>query len=311
MSFDTTFGGAIEKCYRRLLSNQMEMVCLVAAGFSAGTPGTPTAGLQFSGPLVSALRPGVIIAIDYEVFLVTAVTAQTTNTATITAMPAYSGSTAASHSTNALCYIAPKFTRWDIWDAINNALNYLSSPEHGLFTAVTKTITYIPTFQGYDLGAFPANFIRMIEFNYDIATPTRNFPDIRKSKFVRGISNTKIPSGRGIVLYEAGWAGLNMNLTLACPFTNVVNATDDLVAVAGMLESQVDIPALCAEVDLTIAREIKRNFIESQPDPKTMENVPPGAMTAAVNNLLNIRDRRISEERERLYTFWPDARQRP
>jgi len=62
----------------------------------------------------------------------------------------------------------------------------------------------------------------------------------------------------------------------------------------------IDIPVLGAEIDLTLPREISRNFMESQPDPRKAQEVVPGAVAGSVNALVNRRMQRISEEADRL-----------
>ena len=62
----------------------------------------------------------------------------------------------------------------------------------------------------------------------------------------------------------------------------------------------IDIPALGAEIDLTQPREISRNFMESQPDPRKAQEVAPGAVAGSVNALIARRVQRIAEEAARL-----------
>ena len=72
------------------------------------------------------------------------------------------------------------------------------------------------------------------------------------------------------------------------------------VTIPNMTPTMLDIPALGAEIDLTVPREISRNFMESQPDPRKAQEVTPGAVAGSVNALIMRRAQRISEEADRL-----------
>jgi hypothetical protein len=96
-----------------------------------------------------------------------------------------------------------------------------------------------------------------------------------------------------------------VNIAAAVPFINLVNLTDDVVATSGLPPTAIDIPAICAEIDLTSVREVKRDATESQPDPRKAADVPAGAMTAVAQALVLLRDRRIAAEADRLNRQWP------
>jgi len=72
------------------------------------------------------------------------------------------------------------------------------------------------------------------------------------------------------------------------------------VTIPNMTPTMLDLPALGAEIDLTLPREISRNFMESQPDPRKAQEVAPGAVAGSVNALIMRRAQRISEEADRL-----------
>ena len=57
---------------------------------------------------------------------------------------------------------------------------------------------------------------------------------------------------------------------------------------------------LFRSIDLTLPREISRNFMESQPDPRKAQEVVAGAVAGSVNALILRRQQRISEEATRL-----------
>ena len=299
----SSFGDMVERTYRHLMSNQREVVAKLNPAYVQGT-----GQMTLISPGVNTIGPGSLLAVEWSVYRVDQWTPNPSSTGGTAAVTVVQGSTDLVHPVNSDVYVNPKYTRWDIAVSINDALNSLSSPSNGLFAVGTTTITYNPVFMGYDLAAVPANFNGVIELTYDIAPPSHNFPTIRRFKIVRGISNAKFPSGRGIILYESAWPGLNINFTYSYPFAPLLNPNDDAVVVSGLPATAIDIPGMQAEVDLTIAREIKRNFIEAQPDPRKAQDVVSGGMLNATNKLEMRLEQRISEEADRLAIMWPSRR---
>jgi len=101
-----------------------------------------------------------------------------------------------------------------------------------------------------------------------------------------------IPSSSGTTFYmtqPASVTATGITLQAATPTT-----------IPNMVPTMLDLPALGAEIDLTIPREISRNFMESQPDPRKAQEVAPGAVAGSVNALIMRRAQRISEEADRL-----------
>jgi hypothetical protein len=67
-----------------------------------------------------------------------------------------------------------------------------------------------------------------------------------------------------------------------------------------MLNPATDIPPLGAEIQLTLPREIKRNFMESQPDPRKALEVLAGNVSNSVQALTILYNERVGEEAARL-----------
>lgn len=309
---DSKFSEVIEKVYRRLMSGQREQTVQVTGGTTVvGTQtGISNSAITFqvTGVQTGTLAVGAIIACEMEVMLVTSFTG-TTGTATVTVVRGYSGSIADFHPNNALIYVNPKYTRYDIGVAINDDLMDLSSPTNGLFQVGVAKLTYNPVYMGYDLGSagVPQDFLDILDIRYRIAPPTHNFPPIKRWKVLRGIGgygsgvvDDIFPSGYGLVIYERGWPGLPIYVTYSAPFNTLTSLSQDLITDAGLPSTATDLPALGAEIDLTIPREIKRNFIESQPDPRKFQEVPPQAISNSVQALIMRREKRISSEADRL-----------
>ena len=308
----TTFGDLIEKVYRRTMGGIRERTVQIDQTGGIGSDDTTVVLL---GAQTNGIAPGVILAVELELLYIVEWDNET-NTATV--MRGYYGSIATSHINGTICYINPRYSRYDIGVAINDDLRSLSSPTNGLFRVGVAQLTYNPVFAGYDLGALPDNFIDILEVRYRIAPPYRTFPAIKKWKVLRGIPDPVFPSGKGLVLYESGWPGLPIYVMYSAPFLKLVDESDSVYEtpgtndeaapnngystanVANLTPTMIDIPVLGAEIDLTLPREISRNFMESQPDPRKAQEVAPGAVAGSVNALVMRRAQRINEEADRL-----------
>ena len=308
----TTFGDLIEKVYRRVMGGIRERTVQID---QTGGIGSDDDTVILSGPQTSGIVPGVILAVELELLYVVG---WDPNNNTATVMRGYYGSIATAHINGTIIYINPRYSRYDIGVAINDDLRSISSPTNGLFRVGVAQLTYNPVFAGYDLGALPDNFIDILEVRYRIAPPYRTFPAIKKWKVLRGIPDPVFPSGKGLVLYESGWPGLPIYVMYSAPFLKLVDESDSVYEtpgtndeaapnngystanVANLTPTMIDIPVLGAEIDLTLPREISRNFMESQPDPRKATEVAPGAVAGSVNALVMRRAQRINEEADRL-----------
>src|SRR5487761_1891752 len=314
-----TFFDLIEKVYRRVMAAQREISVQTSAAISSSaTSFAPT------GPQKTSIFPGCRLAIEMEVMYCPA-----WDGTTATVIRGWEGSSKSAHATGIICYVNPKYTRFDIGVAINDDLRSLSSPTNGLFRVNTTPITYSSVYQGYDLGALPSNYIKILGVAYREADPARRFPLITnfdERQFGSQNTDAAFPSGQALIIYEEAYPGLPMYVTYAAPFLKLVNPSDSLfltpsvndeappniaytaAVLPNLSPTMVDIPELGAEIYLTQVREIARNFVESQPDHRNAQDVPAQAIASSVNPLIMRRDRRISEEADRLFLKYPDRR---
>ena len=302
----TTYNDWIEKTWRRVYSGANDAVVQLA---TAITPTTTSFGVTPAQSTV--MRNGAILSVDLEVMLVVN---WNQNNGTATVVRGYEGSVPCAHAADALVYVQPKYTKFDIGIALNDELKRLSSPDSGLFQVGVSTVTYNPVYMGYDLGTIPTDFIDVLEIRHKIPFPTRNYPKISKWKVLRSIPDaTVFPSGAGIVIYEGGYPGQPFYIQYSAPFTplgNILNndnslnlsatLAQDVATTSGMLNPATDIPPLGAEIQLTLPREIKRNFMESQPDPRKALEVLAGNVSNSVQALTILYNERVSEEATRL-----------
>ena len=298
----TTFSDVIERVRRRLLSGIREQIVQLSAAYTAGSP-----VLQVTGTYLGAVVPGTLLSVDLEIFYVEAAT----TSGALTVIGGYAGSTPANHAAGAQAVVNDRFPRFDIAQAVNEDLLDLSAPYNGLGQILYTDVTFNPTFAGYDLGtSFDPVSSKVLEVSYQIAPPVRTYPLIRRGEFrvIRAANQPSVfPSGCGIVLYRSAYPGLPVHVQFLAPFSPLVNLTDDLTAVAGIPATATDLPALGAEILLMQPREVKRNFIESQPDPRKGPEVPPGATMQSFKKLEDQRQKRIDAEADRISRAYPEC----
>lgn len=291
------YSDVIAKTRRRLLSGVREAAVLLTEPYTAGSP-----TLNVEGSFLNAIQPGCILSVDLEVFYVTSVT----TAGSVGVVPGYDGSTEADHATGTICYVNPRFTNYDIGVAINDDLLDLSAPYNGLGQVLTTSFTWNPTYLGYDLGSqFSPISSSVLEVSYKLAPPVRTYPTIRDYRVDRNADTTVFPSGVAIILYQPAYTGLPVTVKFLAPFSPLVNLTDDLTEVAGLPASMYDLPDLGAAIRLVQPREVKRNFLESQPDPRKAPEVPPSAVMNSSAKLEMQRQKRIDAEADRLSRAYP------
>ena len=297
-----SFGAVIEKTRRRLLSGVREQVVTLTQPYYAGDNTMALAGSYFN-----AIQPGVILSVDLEQFYVLS----STTAGSVVVRGGYEGSTPADHASSTMCFINDRFPRFDIGVAVNDDLRDLSAPTNGLGQIDYIDQTFNPTYMGYDLGStFDSVSSRVLEVTYKIAPPVRSYPLIRRGDYrvLRNQNDPSIfPSGNGLIIYQSAYPGLPIHIQFLSPFNQLVNLTDDLTTVAGLPSSMYDLPDLGAAIRLMDPREIKRNFIESQPDPRKAPEVPPAATANSQVKLEKQRQARIDAECERIVRAYPNS----
>jgi hypothetical protein len=292
----TTFLDLINRTHQYLYTGQREQIAVLAANVPASST-----SLSFTGPL-GGIRANSLVSIDLEMFFVLSVN-DANNTAQV--MPAWLGSPTSSHSAGAPVTVNPKFSNWQIAQAINEDLDDLSSPDNGLYRIVTADITFNPVQTGYDLSALPSNFIDIRSVRFQQANPTQYLPAVRSWTVDRNQSATYFPSGNALFIYEPGWPGLPLHVQAMAPFNHLNYTTDDVVAVAGLPATATDLPPLGAALILMYGRPFKRGFTEIQGDTRRNEEIPPGLIEGGMKPLAMHRQQRIAAEASRLARQYP------
>jgi hypothetical protein len=297
----------IDETRGHLLAGMQEQRNRLLAPYTAGQT-TLSFAYPIAGTNTSSITPGKVIEVGTTLFYVWA-TNQTANTATV--QGGWDSTVDANQPVNATVTVSPRFPQARIVQALNEELSVLCAPTNGLFQMATLEFPYIAVVAGYDLPTAPNLILEVYDVRYDIPGPSKKWPRIERVnwRYESGAETSSFPSGQSLTLSAGGYPGFNVRVFYKAAFNPALtNLTADAAAATGMAATMLDIPPLGAAIRLMAGREIKRNFIEGQPDTRRSTEVPPGAIMRADTGLAMLRQQRIAEEKSRLQQLWPVKR---
>lgn len=304
------YSDLIEKALRLLTPTAVEQSLQITANYTAGS-GTMT--VDAANPAYAAAgRPGTILGSGAGGAPQAWTVQKDNGSGVLSVIGGAQGSTdtnvtGSATSPAATVWVRPKFTRWDIAEAINDELLALSSPDNGLGQILVAQITYIPVFMGY---ALPATFVsdtsKVLEVMFTEPLPWKRNPIMRDSYRVdRSGYFGQNPTVSGLIIHQVGYPGLPLFVQYLSPFSTLTNLTDNVLTVAGVPIEAQDIVAWGAALRLAPDREIQRNSMSSQPDPRKATEIPAGAIGRSADTLANRYAMRISQERNRIMRAYP------
>ena len=288
----TTTATVIDRTLRQLLSGTVEARNKLASTInSSATSVTTTYALE-------SLRAGQVFEIDSEMFYIWEAD---TASKTLTVQRGYNGTTAAAHTSGAMVTASPRFPRAQVLEAINDELMDLSSPMHGLFQV--KTLDY--TYNGTDRMVNLTGVTSMIDLlGVSVRYLNDDYPVARKVKLVRDLPTDDFASGLAIKFDQNVYPG-RLRIVYKAAYSGTTSESTDINTTCGVQESITDIVTIGTQIRLMSPREIKRNFTESQGDTRRAEEVGPGAVTASISNMKQLRKDRITAEAARLARAYP------
>ena len=290
----STAGALINRVSRQLLSGTIEERNKLAGNITS----TDTS-IALLYDLVS-LRAGNVFEIDSELFYIWEANA---GTKTLTVERGYLGTTAAAHTIGALVSMNPRFPKQQLLDALNQDIDDLSSPLNGLFRVVSTTLDYNGSDRQVNLtGATSVIDLIDVRLRY----LSSDYPVMRRVRLSRGLPTSDFASGYAITFDEFSMAG-TLTVRYKAPFARATSVTSDIQSVCLIPETMEDILEYGVMSRMLATREVKRNFIESQGDTRRSEEVPSGAMSGSVANILRIRRDRIISEAAKLSRQYPIA----
>jgi hypothetical protein len=288
----TTAATVIDRTLRQLLSGTVEPRNKLASSIDSSTTSVTT-----TYPL-EGLRAGQILEIDSELMYIW--TADT-GTKVLTVERGFNGTTATTHTANALIKINPRFPRAQVLEAVNDEMADLSSPMNGLFQVKTLDIDY----NGSDTMINLTGVTAIIDLlNVSVRYMVDDYPVARKVRLVRDVPTDDFASGYALRFDQGVFPG-RLRVVYKAPYVTASTESSDINTTCGIQESVTDIVAIGAQLRLMSPREIKRNFTESQGDSRRAEEVPSGAVGGSTSNLQRLRRERIQAEAARLQRSYP------
>jgi len=288
----STAGEILNRASRQLLSGTVEERNKLSATI---TSGDSSIVLTYD---LGGFREGSIIEIDSELMYVWEAAAATK---TLVVQRGFNGTTAAGHTSGALLTVNPRFPRQQMFDALNNDIDDLSSTVNGLFRVVAQNISYNGTNRQINLtSATGVIDLLDVRLRY-LAT---DFPIIRKVRLQRDLPTTDFASGLAIVFDEPVMAG-TLRVVTKREFVRAASESSDIQTVCFVPLTCEDILEMGVILRMMNGREIKRNFIESQGDTRRSDEVPSGATRDSLTNIQRLRRERIVSEAARLKQQYP------
>ena len=277
---------------RRVYGSMTENVNLIQTSASAGQT---TIQLELG---VDGIQKGMLLSSGLNVWFVKGVYS-TTNTVFV--IPGYDGSPQSAVAAGDMVYVRPRMTDWFAFNALNDVMRRLSSPENGLYRIGTWVTDVDATYQTYPVPVEAQGMTNILRVRWRMPGTTdvwTELPD-RMWRWMYSTEQNVIRVLRNIP------SGTEIEFTYKAPFTLATSLDDDPVADCGLTESMLDIPALGAAAMLLRTTEARRTQVQSQGDSRRPEEVPVTANSSIASQLDREFRSRVQEEMARLVTRIP------
>jgi hypothetical protein len=288
----TTAATVIDRTLRQLLSGTVEPRNKLASSINSSATSVVT-----TYPL-EGLRAGQVCEIDAELMYIWATDS---GTKTLTVQRGFNGTTAASHTADAIITVSPRFPRAQVLEAVNDEIADLSSPMNGLFQVKTVDIDY----NGSDTMINLTGVTAIIDLlSVSVRYMVDDYPVARKVRLVRDVPTDDFSTGYALRFDQGVFPG-RLRIVYKAPYVTASTESSDINTTGGIQDTVTDIVAIGAQLRLMSPREIKRNFTESQGDTRRAAEVPAGAVGGSITNLQRLRRDRIQAEAARLKRSYP------
>lgn len=258
--------------------------------------------ITFTYDLPASLVAGAVISVETESMYVLAVS--TTNR-TATVIRGWQDSTGATHASGTEAWINPRFTGFDIFEALYDELAGMPT---GIYKVYGDTIAVADAAQTLEL---PAAYTGL----YGLTDVRRNWTAGDSTAWPR--LNVRLQTGVGATWDGAATSGVllrfidlvsagNLYVEAALPLvlTTFTSATD-LVSDVGLPATALDVAVMGVKTRLMVDQEMGRSQRSSQDDSRAAEEVPPGAALSAANAQRSYYMQRRAEEIARLAALHP------
>lgn len=244
----------------------------------------------------AGIKAGAKLSVDTEDMHVWSVSG-----ATATVQRGEFGSTAAAHADGSIVLVNAEFTPAELFRQMNNELKALSGK--GLFAPRTVTLTYNPTYFGYDLTSVD-NIDGILRVVAATTGPERELYPVTDWRLERNADTSVFPSGYALFT-RAGWPGRDITVTYRGRFGVLTSLDDDVETTTGLPNSAFDVLAMGAAIRCAAPTEIDRNQTGSQGSGRRASEVPAGARANALRFPVQLYRDRVADERDRLVREFP------
>lgn len=287
-----TFADLVHDVRRMVYGSMTENVNLIQTSASAGQTSIQ---LEMG---VEGIQKGMLLSSGLNVWFVKGVYA-VDNTAFV--IPGYDGSPQNAVAAGDMVYVKPRMTDWYAFNALNDELRRLSSPENGLYKIGTWVAAVDSTYQTYDVPTAAQDMINLLRVRWRWPGTEDTWSEL-SPRYYRWLYSTEQNRVRLLLAIPSG---TEIEFTYKAPFTLATSLADDPVADCGLSETMLDIPVLGAAVALLRTTESRRTQITMQGDSRRPEEVPVSGNTAIAAQLDREYQRRIRDEMTRLVTRVP------
>jgi len=213
------------------------------------------------------------------------------------------GTTAASHALNALITDDPVFPRQRIKDAINDTIRGVY-PD--LWVFANTEFNYVAARYEYVLPSAAEDVYKVV---VNTIGPSRVWFPAQKWRFnsQSSLGTSQSPSGatgKSLQLYDFIVPGRSVRVTYTKAPTVLVNNSDDFEGVSGLPERVVDLITYGACWRLLPAYEAARLQQQNIEATERAPLVPPGSAMKASELFLSLYQKRLAEERDRLFRLF-------
>jgi len=211
------------------------------------------------------------------------------------------GSTAVTWAANTPIEVEPRFTEFQIYEAIKDSIRAMPNNLYAVSSAETS-ITTTATAVNFDVSS--TGFFHVLQ-------ATRS-PKSKKTRWVkanvkiyRDMNTTDFASGWMLAMQEELEKDVTVRVTYAHPFvTSTLNLNTDLVSTVKMEAEMQDIPSLGAAASLSLADESTRLDLHAMGDSRGDSALTAGDRARHSMFLQAQYDRRVSEEARRLMSLY-------
>jgi len=288
----STVADLVADVRRRVYGSMTENVNLFQSSASAGQT-----SLQLELG-VDGIQKGMLLSSGLNVWFVKGVYS-TDNTVFV--IPGYDNSPKNSVTAGDMLYVRPRMTDWYAFNAINDQLRSMSSPEAGLYKIGTWVAEVDPTYQTYEVPVEAADMINILRVRWRWPGTTDVWSNLAPRHYRWQYSTEQ----NVIRLLLSIPSGTEIEFTYKAPFAMATSLTDDPVADLGLSDSMLDIPALGAAIELLYTTESRRTQVTSQGDSRRPDEVPVTSNSSIAGALQRTYKARVQEEMSRLVTRMP------